>query len=61
MLWEKLIRSLDARWLLLRPAHLGVAEKAGLARVGATRVSTVAEAELWAVGDARPVDASSAP
>jgi hypothetical protein len=60
-LWEKLIVKLDARWLLLRPEHLGVAEKAGLARLGATRVSTVAEAELWAVGDARPVDASSAP
>jgi hypothetical protein len=48
-LWQRLIRDLDARWLLLRPERLGAAQRAAIASLGATRVASVGEAELWSV------------
>lgn len=47
--WQYLIRHLDAHWLLLRPARLDEAQRAGLARVGAQRVVGIGDAELWSV------------
>jgi hypothetical protein len=59
--WSRLIRSIDARWLLLQPGQLGAAAKASLARVNATRAAAVGDAELWSVGDDRPPAAPVAP
>jgi len=50
--WQQLIADVRARWLLLRPQALSDAQRAGLARTAARRVSTAGEAELWQVPDA---------
>jgi hypothetical protein len=47
--WQQLIEDVDAHWLLLRPAALDDAQRAGLARVAAQRVAEIGEAELWSV------------
>jgi len=46
--WRRLIDGSGARWLLLRPARLGEAQRAALAAGGAQRVAAAGEAELWA-------------
>ncbi|HEY6941575.1 hypothetical protein [Dokdonella sp.] len=51
--WQALIRGVDARWLLLRPEHLGDAQRAALAALGARRVATAGAAELWSVDASR--------
>lgn len=58
--WQQLIRSLDARWLLLRPAHLNDTQRAALVLVGAQRVDAIGDAELWSVA-AAPVAAKASP
>ena len=58
--WQQLIRSLDARWLLLRPAHLNDTQRAALVLVGAQRVDTIGDAELWSVAGV-PVAANASP
>lgn len=47
--WQRLIADVDARWLLLRPAQVGPALRAGLQRSGARPVSEVGAAQLWSV------------
>ncbi len=59
--WQQLIADVHARWLLLRPQSLSGAQRAGLARVSARRVSTVGEAELWQVPDAASTNAGQSP
>lgn len=57
--WERLIRDVDAHWLLLRRAHLSGAARAGLVRVNARLVVDISESELWSVGTADPAAAST--
>lgn len=52
--WAALVRDIDARWLLLHPQHLNDAQRAGLALVGAQRVDTAGDVELWSVPHAAP-------
>ena len=59
--WQALIRSIDAHWLLLRPARLNAALRAGLARDGAQRVIAIGDAELWASGERTPLAAGTQP
>jgi hypothetical protein len=47
--WQRLIRDVGARWLLLRPERLGDASRAALTGMGAQRVRVVGMAELWSV------------
>lgn len=47
--WVDLIRGVDARWLLLRPANLDTVQRAALDRLGAKREEVVGNAELWSV------------
>jgi len=51
--WRTLIRDVDARWLLLRPGHLGDAQREALDALGAQRVAAAGAAELWSVEPAR--------
>lgn len=59
--WQRLIEDLEARWLLLRPARLSGALRAGLARSGAQPVLAQGDAELWAIGAVAPAGASDPP
>lgn len=47
--WVDLIRGVDARWLLLRPATIDAAQRSALDRLGAKREEAVGAAELWSV------------
>jgi len=55
--WQALLRELDARWVVLRPALLGDAQRRALAALGTTPVARVGELELWSVGTAPEGDA----
>lgn len=56
--WLRLITDVRARWLLVRPDRMSMAQHAGLARAGAVWVATVGEAQLWSLpGDLRAMPA----
>lgn len=57
-LWRQLIDGTGARWLLLRPDHLGDAQRAALAAGAAQRIATAGEAELWSWPDKAAAEAA---
>lgn len=53
--WARLLRRNRIAYVMLKPANLTPAQRAGLRRAGAQRVATAGDAELWRVpDDARP-------